>query len=285
MLIDVGRIDQIAVDAVQKTAVAGCGCKLPRLISEIGQHRLDLPLGGGSTVRIGGFVQGGGWGLTSRLFGMNCDSMIEARIMLANGRIVLADETTNYDLWWAMRGGTGGNFGVLLTAKYALHETPDLTSWEVRWELGKPGSSAWLNEAKALAVLQQYYTGADATAVGAAAGIASTSDPPSLWLAGMFSRYPSGRRASTGAATYYSWRPVRDHSRPLLAYDEWVACCRIHRPGDHGESVGECGLATTEPISLIAASRSRIGGRSSTTYSDRRRRITISRSIATAGPS
>ena len=154
VLIDVGRIDQIAVDAVQKTAVAGCGCKLPRLISEIGQHRLDLPLGGGSTVRIGGFVQGGGWGLTSRLFGMNCDSMIEARIMLANGRIVLADETTNYDLWWAMRGGTGGNFGVLLTAKNALHETPDLTSWEVRWELGKPGSSAWLNEAKALAVLQ-----------------------------------------------------------------------------------------------------------------------------------
>ena len=42
------------------------------------------------------------------------------RVMLASGQIVTASETVNNDLWWAMRGGTGGNFGVLLSVRYKL---------------------------------------------------------------------------------------------------------------------------------------------------------------------
>lgn len=56
----------------------------------------------------GGCLQGGGYGFTSDTFGMNCDNMIDMRVMLADGRVVVAGESVNRDLWWTMHGGTGG---------------------------------------------------------------------------------------------------------------------------------------------------------------------------------
>src|SRR5262249_47244848 len=61
----------------------------------------------------------------------------EVRVMLADGRIARASARTNHDLWWAVRGGTGGNFGVLLSTRYRLHAAPEQNRWSLGWRLSR----------------------------------------------------------------------------------------------------------------------------------------------------
>jgi hypothetical protein len=67
---------------------------------------------------------------------MHCDCVRELRVMLYDGSIVTANGAQNTDLYWAMRGGTGGNFGVLLRATLKLFPLVSLLyGWAVRWPL------------------------------------------------------------------------------------------------------------------------------------------------------
>lgn len=135
MVIDVGGIDDVCVDAGSMTATVGAGCSFGKLNSALDQYGLHVPGGGCSDVRVGGYMQGGGYGFTSRVFGMNCDNVLEVRVMLWDGTVVTANEQKNHDLWWAIRGGTGGNFGVLLTVRYRLHKLGDVLAFAIRWPL------------------------------------------------------------------------------------------------------------------------------------------------------
>lgn len=137
---------------------------------------------------------GGGYGITSRIFGMNSDNVLEMRIVLADGRIVLASEDTNYDLWWAMRGGTGGNFGILLGIKYRLHDMKHETVRTFAWPLAKEtGATRWQNPVAALSVLQGHYCANGPTQVGAGAGVKwlRPHDPPVLWIEAAFTGPPN----------------------------------------------------------------------------------------------
>ena len=137
VIIDVSGLDDVFVDPERLVATVGAGCSFGKLQAILDDHELHLPLGDAKNVSIGGFMQGGGFGLTSRTYGMNCDHVLEARIMLADGRVVLASEKVNHDLWWAIRGGTGGNFGVLLTVRYRLHPAPEQNRWCLGWRLSR----------------------------------------------------------------------------------------------------------------------------------------------------
>jgi FAD/FMN-containing dehydrogenase len=82
-------------------------------------------------------MQGGGYGVTSRMWGMNCDNVLEMLVMLADGRIVRAAPDSNPDLFWAMRGGTGNNFGILLQVIYQLRDPVPLWGFGLVWPLDK----------------------------------------------------------------------------------------------------------------------------------------------------
>ncbi len=156
ILIDVSGLDAVVVDAQGLTATAGCGTTFAILNAALDEYGLHVPGGECDDVCVGGYMQGGGIGFTSRTFGMNCDNVIEVRVMLAFGLIVVANEKVNSDLWWAVRGGTGGNFGVLLTVKYRLRPLADVFGWAVAWPLsGSP--DAVTNAAAALVELQTNY--------------------------------------------------------------------------------------------------------------------------------
>jgi FAD/FMN-containing dehydrogenase len=137
MIIDVGGLNDVCVDSASLVATVGCGCSFGKLNSILYDRKLHLPLGDAKRVRTAGFMQGGGFGLTSRTFGMNSDSVLEVRVLLADGRIVRASETVNHDLWWAVRGGTGGNFGVLLNTRYRLRPAPEQNQWCLGWRLSQ----------------------------------------------------------------------------------------------------------------------------------------------------
>jgi hypothetical protein len=138
ILIDVKGLDSVTVDPAGRTAVVGVGCAFGKLNKVLQAYGLHVPAGECDDVCVGGFVQGGGLGFTSTTFGMNCDNVLEMRVLLADGSIVTASEQVNPDLFWALRGGTGGNFGVLLSVTYRLYPLVDVTGFALAWKLETP---------------------------------------------------------------------------------------------------------------------------------------------------
>ncbi len=155
VLIDVSALNGVYVDPVGLTATVGCGCNFGRFRAVLKPYGLHVPGGECDDVCIGGYMQGGGYGFTSVTLGMNCDNVISMTVLLADGRTVVASPTTNYDLWWAMRGGTGGTFGVLLSVTYKLVPLGTVFGWAIIWPLSTPSDIS--NAANALNVLQAQY--------------------------------------------------------------------------------------------------------------------------------
>lgn len=69
----------------------------------------------------GGFIQGGGVSFTSRHYGLGVDNVVDFRVVLPSSAVVIADRCTNSDLFWALRGGGGGSFGIVTHMNYKLH--------------------------------------------------------------------------------------------------------------------------------------------------------------------
>jgi FAD/FMN-containing dehydrogenase len=155
LVIDVSRINDIVVDVHGKRVIAGAGATIGDLNARLNLYRLHVPTGNCHDVCIGGFMQGGGYGFSSRKFGMNCDNVIEVLVMLANGRLVVANDTRNSDLFWGIRGGTGGNFGVLLQITYKLHQLRDVWGFGLEWPLD--GDDGIDHAAAALVEMQANY--------------------------------------------------------------------------------------------------------------------------------
>ena len=81
--------------------------------------------GGCGTVGVAGLVQGGGFGSYSKRYGTAAASLLEAEIVTADGRLRIANACTNPDLFWALKGGGGGTFGVVTRVTLRTHELPD----------------------------------------------------------------------------------------------------------------------------------------------------------------
>ncbi len=155
VLIDVSNLNGVYIHPQMPAATVGCGCNFGTFRAALAPYGLHVPGGECDDVCIGGYVQGGGYGFTSVTYGMNCDNVESVRVMLAGGSIVTATARQNADLWWAMRGGTGGNFGVLLSVTYRLRSLGDVFGWAIIWPLSNEQQIE--NATGALMLLQQQY--------------------------------------------------------------------------------------------------------------------------------
>jgi FAD/FMN-containing dehydrogenase len=111
MVLDVSRLNKVSVSGGVVTM--GPGVQAVDACQALAPKGLAVPNGFCPTVSAGGFLTGGGFGLLSRSIGMGCDRIRSAEVVLADGRIVRASRFTERDLFWAIRGGGGGNFGVI----------------------------------------------------------------------------------------------------------------------------------------------------------------------------
>jgi hypothetical protein len=106
-----------------------------------GPKRYAVPSGRCPTVGTSGLVLGGGWGFSATKFGLTCDSLVATDIVLANGNQALINDyylNPYSDLFWAVRGGGGGNFGVHTSFTFKLHEVPDVvTTFNLVWPPGQ----------------------------------------------------------------------------------------------------------------------------------------------------
>lgn len=185
MVIDLGRLRYVAVDPMRKTAVVGAGTTMTRLNAALDIYHLHVPGGSCHDVCVAGFMQGGGFGYTSRKFGMNCDNVLAVRVMLADGRIVVANDKVNRDLFWAVRGGTGGNFGILLEITYALHVVKSVWAFRIQWPVG-PAAGDASHAAKLLTTIQGEFTRKAPDELGYMTFLGWQGDLPYLIIRGMY---------------------------------------------------------------------------------------------------
>lgn len=162
IVINISRMTEINISNDQSSVWVDVGCNFGALNARLEQYNLHTPGGACPDVCIGGYMQGGGYGFTARIFGLNCDQLLEADIMTTDGvirRVKPGGGELEDDLFWAIRGGTGSNFGILLRVCFKLQPSANFAGFSVRWCLsGEVGPD---HGAKALNWLQENFTKSD----------------------------------------------------------------------------------------------------------------------------
>ncbi|MGE0226934.1 MAG: FAD-binding oxidoreductase [Dehalococcoidia bacterium] len=122
VVIDLSRMDAVEVDPDTRQAWVQPGVTSEVLAAATLPHGLVLTTGDAPTVGIGGLTLGGGIGWFVRKHGLTIDHLLEVEVVMADGRVLVANQREHADLFWAVRGG-GGNFGIVTRYHFRLNQT------------------------------------------------------------------------------------------------------------------------------------------------------------------
>src|SRR5665809_68001 len=132
VVIGLSPLKDMEVDPQARTVRVGGGCTWGEVDAATNEHGLATPSGIISTTGVGGLTLGGGLGHLTRKCGLAIDNLLEAELVLASGERVRASAEDNPDLYWAIRGG-GGNFGVVTSFVFRLHEVGTVVAGPTFW--------------------------------------------------------------------------------------------------------------------------------------------------------
>jgi FAD/FMN-containing dehydrogenase len=131
IVIDVSPMHSVSVSG--GVATVGPGTRLGDLYDSLQAQQLTIAAGCGPSVGIAGLTLGGGVGIPGRMYGLTCDQLLGAQIVLADGRVVDCDERRDEELFWALRGAGGGNFGVVTSFRFRTVPATAATGFHLVW--------------------------------------------------------------------------------------------------------------------------------------------------------
>jgi FAD/FMN-containing dehydrogenase len=136
LVIDLSALKGVRVAPQAHTARAAGGCVWGDVDHATHAFGMATPSGIISTTGVGGLTLGGGMGHLSRKCGLTIDNLLEVDMVLADGSFVTANADQHPDLYWAVRGG-GGNFGVVTSFLFRLHDIDTVIAGPMLWHPDK----------------------------------------------------------------------------------------------------------------------------------------------------
>jgi hypothetical protein len=132
LVVDLSAMRRVLIDADAKVAIVEGGATSSDVIKAAQPHGLVAVTGNVGSVGMAGLTLGGGYGSLTPRFGLALDNLLAADVVLEDGSVVTADNTTNGELFWALRGG-GGNFGIVVSMRIRLHSLGEVLGGVIRF--------------------------------------------------------------------------------------------------------------------------------------------------------
>src|SRR5579872_4439031 len=140
LVIDVRGMNAVQLSADKKSVVIGSGASLGTVYKALEPSNRAIPAGTCFPVGVAGHSLGGGFGLLGRPFGLACDSISSMEVVDASGNILSASGKDNPDLFWALRGGGTGSFGVVTKFNFRTSVVNLVAKFAATWS--KPAAQA-----------------------------------------------------------------------------------------------------------------------------------------------
>jgi len=129
LVIDLSPLNTVTADGSTGLVTVGAGASMADVYAAIEPHRMAFALGNGASVGIAGLTLGGGYGATSRVHGLTADALVETTVLTADGELLRCSATEHADLFWACRGGGGGNFGINTSFTFQARPVSDCSTY------------------------------------------------------------------------------------------------------------------------------------------------------------
>lgn len=132
LVVDLSRMRSIVLGTLG-IATVGAGARMIDVVAYLARFGRAIPTGSCASVGLGGLALGGGVGFVSRKFGITSDNVVALGIVTADGRYFRCSASENRDLFWACRGGGGGNFGIVTHFEIRSHPVQDVATFSISW--------------------------------------------------------------------------------------------------------------------------------------------------------
>jgi len=139
IVIDLSGMKRVSVDADHRNAIISGGARAADVAAVTDPLHVAAVTGTCSTVGMTGLTLGGGYGPLIGRAGLALDNLLAAEVVLANGRVVVANDDNEAELFWALRGG-GGNFGVVTATRHRLHNLSSVRSGMLIYPFSEAGA-------------------------------------------------------------------------------------------------------------------------------------------------
>jgi FAD/FMN-containing dehydrogenase len=133
LVVDVRGMSALQLSADKKTVVVGAGASLGAVYAALEPSGRAIPAGTCFPVGVAGHSLGGGFGLLGRPFGLACDGVLSMEVVDASGNVVNVSAQENPDLFWALRGGGNGSFGVVTRFNFRASAVSMVAKFAITW--------------------------------------------------------------------------------------------------------------------------------------------------------
>jgi len=239
LIIDVTRMSGVNVSG--STATVGAGSRLIDFYNGLAAHGRGVPGGSCPTVGIAGLTLGGGIGVVSRAYGVTSDNVQSLQIVTADGQVRTCNSSQNSDLFWACRGGGGGNFGVVTSFTFRTHQVGQIVLFFLSWP--------WSQAARVISAWQSWAPHApDALWSNLHLAAATGGSVPSIQVGGTY----LGSLGAAAAQLEKLYAAAGSHpSSPFMETTSWLHAMLVEA-GCASLTMNQCHLPAQNPAGKLA---------------------------------